>query len=130
MKATRRTKREAKQLFRLCLVNRVLEEGRVRQVIDRLIEGKSGGYMALLSAFGRLVRLDRAAHTAQVETAAPLPSDLRVTVQSRLEIAYGQGIQIQFAENPELIGGMRVQVGSDVYDGSVRAGLAKLGDGF
>ena len=31
-----------------------------------------------------------------------------------------------FGHRPALIGGMRIQVGSDVYDGSVRAGLAAL----
>jgi F-type H+-transporting ATPase subunit delta len=37
---------------------------------------------------------------------------------------------LQFVQNPDLIGGMRVKVGSDVYDGSVRAGLANLARSF
>jgi F-type H+-transporting ATPase subunit delta len=32
--------------------------------------------------------------------------------------------------NPALIGGMRIQVSSDVYDGSVRAGLESLQKSF
>jgi F-type H+-transporting ATPase subunit delta len=35
-----------------------------------------------------------------------------------------------FTQRPELIGGMRIQVGCDVYDGSVRAGLEALEKGF
>jgi F0F1-type ATP synthase delta subunit len=31
-----------------------------------------------------------------------------------------------FAVDPALIGGLRIQVGSDVYDGSIRARLATL----
>jgi F-type H+-transporting ATPase subunit delta len=31
-----------------------------------------------------------------------------------------------FAQNPALLGGIRVQVGGDVYDGSVQARLAAL----
>ena len=43
---------------------------------------------------------------------------------------YGPGISTSFAHNPALIGGMRIHVGSDVYDGSVRAGLDALEKSF
>jgi F-type H+-transporting ATPase subunit delta len=39
---------------------------------------------------------------------------------------YGAGVEATFTENPALIGGMRIKVGSDVYDDSVRARLAAL----
>jgi F-type H+-transporting ATPase subunit delta len=126
MKTTKQAKREATQLFRLCLVNGLLDEGRVRQVVQRVIEGRRRGYLDLLPQFQRLVRLDRDQRTAEVESAVPLPADLRASVQARLEIVYGPGIDILFALRPALIGGMRVKVGSDVYDGSVQSRLAAL----
>src|SRR5215472_5053102 len=107
MRATKQIKRQAKQLFRFCLVNDALDEGRTSQVVQRIIERKGRRYLALLAEFQRLVRLDREVHTAEVETAAPLPPDLRSAVQSRLEDAYGPGINIQFAQKPALIAGMR-----------------------
>jgi F-type H+-transporting ATPase subunit delta len=76
------------------------------------------------------VKLDLARHTAQVESAVPLPEDLRASVQAGLARTYGLGISASFAHNPGLIGGMRIKVGSDVYDGSVRARLAALEKGF
>jgi F-type H+-transporting ATPase subunit delta len=39
-------------------------------------------------------------------------------------------VSTSFAENPALIGGMRVKIGSDVYDGSVRAALEALEERF
>jgi F-type H+-transporting ATPase subunit delta len=39
-------------------------------------------------------------------------------------------VSTSFAENPALIGGMRVRVGSDVYDGSVRTALLALEERF
>jgi F-type H+-transporting ATPase subunit delta len=126
MIATKQTKREARQLFRLCCVNGSFDQSRVRQVVERVIQARNRGYLALLTEFERRVKLASAEHTAQVETAVPLPSDLRKTVQARLEKAYGLAIEIQFTERKELIGGMRIKVGSDVYDGSVLAELAKL----
>ena len=130
MKTSKQTIREAKQLFRLCLLNGSLDEGRVRQVVLGIIEGKRRGYLVLLSRFQRLVKLDHDRHTAEVESAVPLPADLRASVQAGLRSTYGPGIDILFVHRPALIGGMRVKVGSDVYDGSVQSGLAALERGF
>ena len=65
-----------------------------------------------------------------MQSAIPLPPDLRGTVESTLTRAYGPGLNISFVENPALIGGMKVRVGSDVYDGSVRGRLAALEESF
>jgi F-type H+-transporting ATPase subunit delta len=130
MRTAKQTKREAKHLFRFCLVNDLLDEGRTRRIVQRIIERKGRSYLALLSEFRHLVRLDREARTAEVETAAPLPPDLRATIKSRLEHAYGLGINVRFAQKPALIGGMRIKVGSDVFDGSVQSELAALGKIF
>ena len=130
MKTTRQIKREAKRLFRLCLVNGSLDEGRTRKVVQRIIGDKRRSGLALLSHFKRLVRLDCARHTAEVESAMPLPADLRARIEAGLARTYGPGISASFAHNPGLIGGMRIKVGSDVYDGSVRARLAALEKGF
>src|ERR1700747_818148 len=130
MNRTKQVEREAKQLFRLCMTNGALDESRTRHAVQQIINSKRRGYLTLLSEFQRLVRLDREAHTAEVETAAPLPADLRADVQTRLEDGYGPGINIQFGRNPALIGGMRIKVGSDVFDGSVQSELAALEKGF
>jgi F-type H+-transporting ATPase subunit delta len=39
---------------------------------------------------------------------------------------YGPKIDIEFESKPELIGGVRIKIGSDVYDGTVRSRLAEL----
>jgi len=126
MKATKQARREATQLFRLCQTNGTLDENRVRQVVQGIAAAKPRGYLATLSHFRRLVRLDALRHTAKVESAQVLPADLRAQVQSGLTRVYGSGLSALFAEKPTLIGGMRIQVGSDVYDGSVQGRLAAL----
>jgi F-type H+-transporting ATPase subunit delta len=130
MKTTRQTKREAKRLFRLCLVNGLVDESRTRQVVQRIIRAKRRGDLALLSHFRRLVKLECARHTSVVESTVPLPADLRASIEAGLARAYGPGISVSFAHNPGLIGGMRIKVGSDVYDGSLRARLAALEKSF
>ena len=130
MTASKQAKREATQLFRSCLVNGLLDERRARQVLQQIIANRPRGFLGILSHFRWLVKLDKAQHTAKVESAKPLPPELQVNVKSGLERLYGAGLAISFAENPALIGGMRIQVGSDVYDGSVRSRLATLGQSF
>jgi len=130
MKTTKQAKREAKRLFRACLVNGLLDKSRTRQVVRRIIESKRRGDQALLSHFRRLVKLEYAWHTAEVESAVPVDADLRASIQAGLARVYGPGINALVVHNPGLIGGMRIKVGSDVYDGSVRARLAALEKGF
>jgi F-type H+-transporting ATPase subunit delta len=130
MKTIKQTKREAKRLFRLCFVNGLLDESRVRQVVQRIIEANRRGSRTLLQKFLYLMKLDRAWHTAEIESSLPLPDDLRASIQADLARLYGPGISALFAQNPALIGGMRVKVGSDVYDGSVKAGLDALEKSF
>lgn len=126
MKTTRKTKRAARQLFRLCLDHGVVDAGRLRRVVELLAQSTRRGHLAVLGDVQRWVRLDRDRHAALVESAEPLPRELRESIQADLERTYGPGLATSFEHNPALIGGMRIKVGSDVYDGSVRARLAAL----
>ena len=126
MKANRKLTRVARHLFRLCLVDGVLDEGRARLVAERLASSRRRGAISILSEFQRLVRLDADRHTAVVESATPLAAPLRGAIEADLARIYGAGIDATFEHNPALIAGMRIKVGSDVYDDSVRARLATL----
>ena len=126
MKISKKAKDEARQLYHFCTVNGLLDESRVRQVVQRVIAAKKRDGSAILAQFVRLVRLDCARHTAAIESATPLSADLQAVIQAGLTRRYGPGLTMAFSQRPALIGGMRVQVGCDVYDGSVRAGLEAL----
>lgn len=126
MKANRKTRRASRRLFRLCLVDGILDESRVRRVAERIAHSGRRGSFAILRDFFRLVRIALSRRTAVVESAATLPSDMRDDVNARLAGTYGPGLKTTFTVNPALVGGMRIKVGSDVYDGSVRARLAAL----
>ena len=126
MKTTRKISRSARRLFRLCLVNGGLDETRTRDVARRIATSGRRGSRPMLSAFVRLVRLDLSRREALVESATELPFDVQETVSAGLKGLYGPAVKARFAVDPALVGGMRVKVGSDVYDGSVRARLAAL----
>ena len=126
MKISKQARRDAKQLYRFCRVNGELDEARVRQAVQQVIASKPRGYFAILSHFQRLVKLALASRTARVESAIPLAEPQQVAIRANLARRYGDGLLFAFTQNSSLIGGLRVQVGSDVFDGSVQARLADL----
>ena len=126
MSQTKQAKREAKELFRVCFVNGSLDEGRVREVVRRVAESTTRNRFKFLSNFQRLVKLDHARRTAAVENAMPLSADMQASIQAGLSHTYGPGLTTTFTHNPALIGGMRIKVGSDVYDSSVKARLIAI----
>ncbi len=130
MAKNRRVRRTARQFFRLCVVNGSLDDHRVRQVVERAIRSRRRGVLAMLQEFQRLVRLDRERHLASIQSAVPLPEPMRADLVAAVTRTYGPGLETSFAENPALIGGVRLQVGSDVYDGSVRARLDSIEAGL
>ena len=130
MKISKQARRDAKQLFRSCLANGLLDEDRVRQVVQLVIAQKPLAYLAILLQLQRLVKLDIARRAARVESATLLTPELQSSLQNNLARIYGSGLNIVFDQNPALLGGLRIHIGSDVYDGSVQARLAGLAESF
>jgi F-type H+-transporting ATPase subunit delta len=130
MKISKHAQRDARQLFRSCCVNGLMDENRVRQSVGLLVGKKPRGYVEILARLHRLVKLDLEQHAARVESAVPLSAELQARVAGQLKNIYGGPLNLTFAQNPSLIGGLRIQVGSDLYDGSVKTRLEKLEQNF
>ena len=130
MKISKQARRDAKQLFRSCRVGEVLDEPRVRQIVQAVIAQKPRGYVPILSHFHRLVKLELERRATNVESAIGLTPAQQAAIQQKLASRYGAGLNIAFAQNPALIGGLRIKVGSDVYDGSIQARLNALAESF
>jgi F-type H+-transporting ATPase subunit delta len=130
MKISKQAQREARQLFRNCLVSDRSDESRVRHTVSLLLEKKPRGYLAILVRFHRLLKLAIAQRTVRVENAVETSPAQQENIKTHLERKYGAGLNIQYWVNPSLIGGTRIQVGSDLYDGSVKTRLEKLEQSF
>ena len=126
MKISKDAKRTARRYFRACFTNEVFDETTARAVLDHVIAEKPRHYLAILTVFQRLVRLEVARSTADVESATPLSDPLQADVQRRLTQLYGRPLATAFRVNAALIGGVRVTVGSDVWDGTVKNRLETL----
>jgi F-type H+-transporting ATPase subunit delta len=130
IRTTKQAKSAAKRLFSLCVVDGKLDAARARQIVQAVIESKRRGGLTVLRHFQRLAQLEVARRTAEIESSVPLPADLQANVRTEIEALYGPDLNTLFGLNPALIGGMRVKVGNDVYDGSVQSKLSALAKSF
>jgi len=126
MNPPRKAKRSAARLWRLCLIDGRLDEERVRLVVEGLLGARTTGADAALWQFRRLLHLYAVRWSARVESATLLDARARASVEDGLQRRYGHPLTTTFTVNEGLIGGMRLTVGSHVYDGSVRARLDML----
>ena len=63
---------------------------------------------------------------AQVTTARPIAPETQQTLQTKLRNMTGKSVRIEFATDPDMIGGLVTRIGSTIYDGSVRNQLAQI----
>lgn len=126
MKITKQARRDGKALFNACRLNGLLDEGRVRQVVSEVLARKPRGFLATLSHFQRLVKLDLDRRSATVVNAVQTTPEQMKAIQDNLARRYGPGLNLTFWVDPALIGGLRIKVGSDIFDGSVAGRLAEL----
>ncbi|MGH8047154.1 MAG: F0F1 ATP synthase subunit delta, partial [Chthoniobacterales bacterium] len=76
-------------------------------------------FAQILREYTRLVRLELERRHAIVDSATPLDDAHVSSLRGELSSKFGDDLTIEFRTNPALIGGLRVQVGSDVWDGTV-----------
>ncbi|MEZ5387952.1 MAG: F0F1 ATP synthase subunit delta [Prosthecobacter sp.] len=126
MKISKEARRTSRQLFRACMADGKLDESRVSKVVSSVAQSKPRGYIGMLDAFARLVAHEVDRQRALVESATPLAPATQSELQASLSKKYDRQLTLDFSVNPELLGGIRVKVGSDVWDGSVKARLEAL----
>ena len=130
MKTSKIAATTARRLYSLCQVNGQLDDDKLRDLVAKLIQAKPRDYEGILAAIQRLARLEAKRRQVIVESATELDAVSRQRVAQGLASDYGDKLVIQYKVNPELLGGMRIQVGDDVLDGSVKGRLDRLSKAF
>ncbi len=126
MKINKEIRQLSREMLRASFTDGQLDAGRTRSLVDSLIEKKPRNYIDVLKNYRRLLRLELEKRRARVETASELNSTTSSELVANLKKKYGSDLTAEFIVNPELLGGMRVRVGSDVWDGTVRNRLEQL----
>ena len=126
MKLTKDVRKTSKELFQTSFTNGKLDESKVRNLLQAVIARKPRHYIDILKNYQRLIRLETEKRHALIESAVSLNADTSSRVVSDLRNRYGADLTTDFRVNPSLIGGLRIKIGSDVWDGSVQGRLQRL----
>lgn len=126
MKVSKEVRRLTKELFQASFTDSRLDESKVRQIVQKIVSDKPRHYVDLLKNYHRLIRLETEKRRAIIESATQLDPATATRVANGLRAKYGSDLATEFRTNPGLIGGLRIRVGDDVYDGSVQGRLQRL----
>jgi len=88
--------------------------------------GRPGAIQPMIVHFAELLRRERGIALADVRTALPLDDGQRADVAARLRSLTGSQVEINETVDPDLIGGIAVRIGDQLYDASVRSRLERL----
>jgi F-type H+-transporting ATPase subunit delta len=126
MAADKQTKLLAKQLFKLSVVNGVVSPEQVAGVLGWVEKHSPRRPVALLKAYHHRIALELAKSRAEVEHAGPVSDATLKQIEAAMTKRYSRTVTASAKPNPSLLAGLRVRVGSDVYESSVAGQLAKL----
>ncbi|MBB5352906.1 F-type H+-transporting ATPase subunit delta [Haloferula luteola] len=130
MKVSKVATTTARRIFRLCQNESGLDEAKLSLAVKQIAAGKPRDYRGILVALKRLVRLELERRHAVIHSAIPLGVIERERVAAGLRAKYGDTLTFEYQVDPSLLGGLRVRVGSDVWDGTVKNRLDRLAQAF
>jgi len=125
-----RTAKEARKvsglLFRNSFTEGKLDKEKISHMVETLLAEKPRHYVDALKDYQRLIRLETEKRHAVIESATRLNGALANQIVTNLRARYGDDLTTEFRTNPDLLGGLRIRIGDDVWDGSVKSRLHKL----
>ena len=126
MKLNKEIRQLSRKMLQASFTDGQLDPGRIASLVDSLVAHKPRNYIDVLKNYKRLLRLELEKRHATIETASEVDPAIRSEIEANLKSKYGNDLSTEFHVDPQLLGGMRIRVGSDVWDGSVRNRLERL----
>jgi|ERR1041385_5376800 len=126
MKLNKEIRQLSRRMVQASFTGSEIDRDKVLSLVDSLIAQKPRNYIAVLKNYKRLLRLEVEKRRAIIETASEVHPAIRSDIVANLKNKYGNDLSTEFRVDPPLLGGMRIRVGNDVWDGSVRNRLERL----
>jgi len=126
MKVKKEALRAARLLLKASMPDGRVDTTRARELTRRIVAEKPRHFLQILESYRRLLRLELEKRHAIIESATPLDDAARAKVVAELAGKFGPDLTSEFKLTPDLVGGLRIKLGSTIWDGSVRTRLETL----
>jgi F-type H+-transporting ATPase subunit delta len=126
MKISKEVRKVSREMFRQSFTSNKLDEEKISEMVQSVLAKKPRHFVDMLKDYQRLVKLEVDKRHVVIESATPLNRSIGDQVVSNLKARYGEDLTTEFRTNPELLGGLRIKIGNDVWDGSVKSRLNQL----
>jgi F-type H+-transporting ATPase subunit delta len=126
MKINKEIRQLSREMLRASFTDGQLDRGKIASLVESLIAKRPRHFIPILENYKRLLRLEIEKRHATIESGSGLSPQISSSVTAKLKQKYGDDLTTEFVVDPTLLGGMRVRVGSDVWDGTVRNRLERL----
>ena len=83
-------------------------------------------FQQIADAYGKAVNERKGVVTARITTAAPLTREALTSLEAKLGEVTGKRVTVELQTDASLLGGVVVQVGSTIFDGSIRTQLSEM----
>ena len=126
MRINKEIRQLSRQMLRASFADGELDRGKIASLVQSLVTKRPRHFMDVLQYYKRLLRLEIEKRHARIESATQLTPQAAADIVARLKKKYGEDLSSEFVVDPTLLGGVRVRVGSDVWDGTLRNRLERL----
>ena len=130
MRNSREARRLSRQLVKLSFTDGKLDQEKITKMVGSLVTEKPRQDVEVLKDYQNLIRLEIQKRQATVESAVDIDQGLKEKIAANLRSRYGDDVTVDYKLNPDLLGGLRIKIGDDVWDGSVRQRLNRLQQQF
>lgn len=117
---------ERRAVLRKVLERMALDPTVVKFLLFVFERGRVNGVPQIAQQYAEMADALAGRVHAKLTSARPMPDGTVAKIKAALERATGKTILLDTAVDPELIGGVVTQVGSVVYDGSLKTQLGNL----
>jgi len=130
MKLDKDSRKLSKQLYQASFTDGRIDKEKVGTIGRQVVESKPRNSLGILKEYQRLVRMEIERHHALIESATELDPATKKQLVANLKAKYGKDLTTEYRVSAELLGGLRIKIGSDVFDSSVRERLSRLESEF
>jgi F-type H+-transporting ATPase subunit delta len=116
----------AKVFLEASLEDGLVSPSRVSEVLNYIEENTPRRHIAVLKAYQQLISSELDKHIAHVESATEITDAILASISSAMSTRYSRTIKATATTNKNLIAGLRIRVGCDVYENSIAGQLSTL----